>query len=111
MTLQLILQSIFVAVLVHQLIRSLRTKFSVLKTLLPLLPKFSFNEACELLLSEEASWDAKSICTTEMALLAPISAPSKTEHSQAAQSPPNHVNSNNNYDSQGRGGGGRNNNN
>jgi hypothetical protein len=45
---------------VHQLIRGLNNKFSVLKTLLLLLPKFpSFVEAHELILMEEASWDWK----------------------------------------------------
>jgi hypothetical protein len=44
--------------LVHQLIWGLNPKFSVMKTLLSLLPRFpSFIEARELLLSEEASWD------------------------------------------------------
>jgi hypothetical protein len=42
--------------LVHQLIQGLNPKFSVLKTMLPLLPKFpSFVEARELILSEESS--------------------------------------------------------
>jgi hypothetical protein len=57
--------------LVHQLIRGLNPKFSVLKTLLPLLPKFpSFVEARELVLSDEASWDADSKRASETALLA-----------------------------------------
>jgi hypothetical protein len=41
---------------VHQLIRGLNPKFSVLKTLLPLLPKFpTFIEARELIRSEQTS--------------------------------------------------------
>jgi uncharacterized protein YigA (DUF484 family) len=51
--------------LVHQLICGLNNKFSVLKTLLLLLPKFpSFVEACELILTEEASREADNKCTT-----------------------------------------------
>jgi hypothetical protein len=66
--------------LVHQLIRGLNPKFSILKTLLHLLPKFpTFVEACELVLSDEASRDADSKRTSEMALLATGGSTTKTD--------------------------------
>jgi hypothetical protein len=56
--------------LVHQLICGLNPKFSVLSTLLPLLPKFpTFVEAHELVLNDEASHAADSKRTSKTALL------------------------------------------
>jgi hypothetical protein len=57
--------------LVHQLIYNMDPiKFSVLKTLLPLLPKFpTFVEARELIITVETSWDADTKHATETALL------------------------------------------
>jgi hypothetical protein len=95
--------------LVHQLIHSLNNKFSVLKMLLPLLPKFpSFVEARELILTEEASREADNKHTTEIALLAADAASQKADSSAP---PPmldrvntNNTNTNNNfYGSRGRG--------
>jgi hypothetical protein len=59
----------------HQLIRAHNAKYNVIKIWLPLLPKFpSVLEACELILNEESSREAKSKCVAEIALLAAGSA-------------------------------------
>jgi hypothetical protein len=89
--------------LVHQLIRGLNPKFSVLKTLLLLLPKFpSFIEACELILSEEASREADTKRTTETAFLASGGTSQKPNAPPPAQPPPDR-NNNNNFNNGGRG--------
>jgi hypothetical protein len=97
--------------LVHQLIRDLNLKFSVLKTLLPLFPKFLiFVEARELILTTETSRDADTKRATETALLATGSTSQKVVPSPLAQplsdcsSNNNPFNNNNyNYGGQGRG--------
>jgi hypothetical protein len=92
--------------LVHQLIRGLNPKFSVLKTLLSLLPWFpSFIEVRELL-SEEASQDADAKRSTETALLAVGGTSPKANNNTAPPLPPDCSNNNNNFFSD-RGCGGR----
>jgi hypothetical protein len=91
--------------LVHQLIRGLNLKFSVLKTLLPLLPRFpSFVEARDLVLSDETSHAADSKRATETALLAAGAVAPKADNPLPAQPPPDHNNyTNNTSDGRGRG--------
>jgi hypothetical protein len=79
-------------------------KFSVLKTLLSLLPKFpTFIEACKLILSEEASREANSKRATEAALLAFGGTPLKPDNPPTPQPPPDHTNNNNFHNNGGRG--------
>jgi hypothetical protein len=98
--------------LVHQLIRSLNAKFSVLKTLLTLLPKFpSFVEARELILMEEASHEVDNKRTTKTAVLAASAASQKVDSSAPPPPAPDCANNNNTganntntfYGSRGRG--------
>jgi hypothetical protein len=92
--------------------RDLNTKFSVLKTLLPLLPKFpSFVEARELILMEEASQEADNTHTTETALLVAGAASQKADSAMPPTPAPdrgnninNDANNNNFYSGRGRGG-------
>jgi hypothetical protein len=107
--------------LVHQLIHGLNPKFSVLKTLLPLLPKSpTFVEAHELVLSDEASRAADSMCIVETALLATSGstpkqdpappAPPATDRTSSNNGNTNYYNNSNNGGGwgHGRGRGGRN---
>jgi hypothetical protein len=72
--------------LVHQHIQGLNPKFSMLKTLLPLLPKFSMLiKELELILSEETYQEAKAKRIVETTLLAVGSASQKTNNTPVAQ--------------------------
>jgi hypothetical protein len=84
--------------LVHQLIRGLNPKFSVLKTLLPLLPRFpTFIEARELILRDKSSRDAESKRSSETALLAAGSLTPKTENPPPAPPIPECATNTNNF--------------
>jgi hypothetical protein len=92
---------IFDCALVHQVIRGLNPKFSVLKTLLPLLPRFAtFIEASDLILHDETSQDAESKHDVETTRLTTSAAAAKTDTTPTAQPTPNGVtknNANNNF--------------
>jgi hypothetical protein len=92
------------------LIRGLNPKFSVPKTLLPLLPKFpTFVEARELVLSDEASRAADSKCTSETALFATGGSTLKQDTTPPAPPTLDHPPPpNNNGGGRGHGRGGRN---
>jgi hypothetical protein len=92
--------------LVHQLIHGLNPKFSVLKTLLPLLPKSPTFVEAQLVLSDKASRVADSKCIAETALLATSGstpkqdpappAPPATDRASINNSNTNYYNNNNN---------------
>jgi hypothetical protein len=79
-------KNLFDRALVHQLIRGLNQKFSFLKTLLPLLPRFpTFIEARDLVLSDETT------------LLVVGAAACKTKAHTPTQPPADHPTNNANY--------------
>jgi uncharacterized membrane protein YgcG len=87
---------IFDHALVHQLIRGLNPKFSILKTLLPLLPRFAtFIKASDLILHDETSQDVESKRGVETTLLTTGAAAAKTDTTPPAQPTPNGVTNNN----------------
>jgi hypothetical protein len=95
--------------IVHQVIRGVNTKSSVLKTMLSLLPKFpSFVEVHELILNEEASREAESKRAIEIALLASCGPQQMLDNPPPAQPPQDRNNNNTNFNNGGYGHGGRN---
>jgi hypothetical protein len=78
--------------LVHQLIRGMNPKSSVIKMLQPLLSKFpTFIEARELILSKEASQNVESKCSYETTLFIAATPPQKSEKAPATPSGLQHV--------------------